>query len=113
MASTKGASMAKTTGFARVEVKPSRIPGSGNGTFALEDIDKDKFVSQYWGTILSETEADEKKLQVLSFSYFVFEHIADAFANQGIDRYIKRVHAFCYDCAPTVMRPLLWWPQAL
>ena len=57
----------KSTDFARVEVKPSLIPDSGNGTFALQDIEKDKLFTQYWGTILSETEADEKKLEVRSF----------------------------------------------
>ena len=31
------------------------------------------------------------------------------FAHQGHDQYIKRVHAFCYDCRPTVMRPLSWY----
>ena len=58
----------KTTGFARVEVKPSNIRDSGNGTFALQDIAKDQLFTQYWGTILSETEADEKKLKVRSIS---------------------------------------------
>jgi hypothetical protein len=65
----------KTTGFARVEVKPSLIPDSGNGTFALQDIDKDKVVTQYWGTICSETEADEKKLQVFSFNSFTILYL--------------------------------------
>ena len=30
-------------------------------------------------------------------------------SNQGLDQYIKRVHAFCYDCQPTVMRPPSWY----
>jgi hypothetical protein len=28
---------------------------------------------------------------------------------QGKDQYIKRVHAYCYDCRPTAMRPLEWY----
>ena len=65
----------KCTDFARVEVKTSNIPGSGFGTFALQDIDKDKLFTQYWGTIVSETEAHEKKLKVLSFSSYTIFHL--------------------------------------
>ena len=28
---------------------------------------------------------------------------------QGLDQYIKRVNGVCYDCRPTVMRPLSWY----
>jgi hypothetical protein len=65
----------KPTGFARVDVKPSLIPDSGNGTFALQDIDNGKCVTQYWGTIRSETEADEKKLEVFSFKSFTILYL--------------------------------------
>ena len=30
-------------------------------------------------------------------------------SEQGEDQYVKRVNGFCYDCRPTIMRPLSWY----
>ena len=59
----------QTTNLATVIVKTSGIPDAGNGLFAGQDIAKDQLFTEYFGSIVSETEADERKLKVPSFNF--------------------------------------------